>query len=68
MSTTHQLDSGSGENPDKIKLMPRECTSAGNAGISDTQRLKEQVPTRDSKGGYCTHPKVSPFTYPHVTT
>ncbi|MEJ1288707.1 immunoglobulin heavy variable 1-66 [Cricetulus griseus] len=51
VSPTHQLDSGSGANPDKINLMPRECRSAGDAGISDTQGLKEQVPTRDSNGG-----------------
>ncbi|EGW13585.1 Ig heavy chain V region 5-84 [Cricetulus griseus] len=51
VSRTHQLDSGSGANPDKINLMQRKCRSSGNAGISDTQGLKEQVPTRDSKGG-----------------
>lgn len=54
-------------NPDKINLMPRECRSTGNAGISDTQGLKEQVPTRDSKGGYCIHSEVPPFTFPHIT-
>ena len=66
MSPTYNLYPVLGANPGKINLMQKECMSTGDTDTSAIRRPKGQVPTQDSKRGYCIRPKFLHLTYPDI--